>query len=268
MSRYLFAKLINEEIKDGMKLLADHLLQLEFMNWHQDVLLETKGWLVDSLEYLNVLGQRVSGITCRGVSYDIIEKFFNPGGNLTYLSCGSHDSSSDPDLEKRSFDEYTLSEDERMKKDERRYMKRLEGQVIPENFRLKSRLKGYLEFLKNLYISRPVIHLMESSICIKSSDSKREGNSWGYLESLEGEEEIIVWNNFRHYWGFRKSLINKQLVNHDDQTMIKMGLEVGSIFLPLCRLMIEKKELEMPDFDFDLDSSLLFISSDRMKQQF
>ena len=75
-----------EDIKSGMKLLAENLIHLETMEWEARVVCDDI--LDTSQEYLEQLGQRASTITCWDSTYGKLYEKFKPGSNLLKLNCG------------------------------------------------------------------------------------------------------------------------------------------------------------------------------------
>ena len=88
-----FGRIFEEEIKSGMKLLAENLVHLKTMEWDSEMLYDDS--LDASQEYLEALGRRASSIT--SPSYPELYRKFKPGSNLRKLDCvWLHDELSSP----------------------------------------------------------------------------------------------------------------------------------------------------------------------------
>ena len=74
-----------EEIKSGMKLLAENLIHLETIEWGSDIVDDEFDMFHSSGEYLEALGRRASSITSS--SYRYLYEKFKPGSNLLKLDC-------------------------------------------------------------------------------------------------------------------------------------------------------------------------------------
>ena len=84
---------VKEEIKSGMKLLAENLIHLETIEWSHKIFNNENFYNIEreifdgSQEYLKELGQRASTIIYWGSSYRQIYEKFKPGSNLLELTC-------------------------------------------------------------------------------------------------------------------------------------------------------------------------------------
>ena len=76
-----------EEIKSGIKLLAENLIHLETMELDTEIVYDQLDSLTASQEYLEALGRRASTITSWESAYRDLYQKFKPGPNLLKLDC-------------------------------------------------------------------------------------------------------------------------------------------------------------------------------------